>query len=374
MMSLRNPEGSAARGNWSDPKFLEQIGTPQFNADLKDTQFADFHSHGWVFRAVYKRDRHGHLLDQDGNLLPDTEDEALSKAVHLADIHLEKGMQCIDCHFTQDVHGNGKLYGETRNAVEIGCMDCHGTIYSKAALKTSGPASANDASSNLLRLRTPFKQARFYWQDGKLWQRSNVVEGSHPVGGGADARLHHAGQSALLGEVAAGEDHAEGRRDLGPRRRHAEARPRRLAHDLLQLPLVVDDVLLRLPSLHVRQPEMPMLHNEGETTRNYTNYNFMVLRDDVYMLGVDGTVTGNKIAPVRSPARWWSVRRTPTATGSISSSRPSRRRASAARPSAPTCRIRCAPRRPRAAPTATSQRMATTTRGWRNCWCRAPTS
>jgi hypothetical protein len=43
-----------------------------------------------------------------------------------------------------------------------------------------------------------------------------------------------------------------------------------------------------------------MLHNEGETTRNYTNYNFMVLRDDVYMLGVDGTVTGNKIAPVRS--------------------------------------------------------------------------
>ena len=44
----------------------------------------------------------------------------------------------------------------------------------------------------------------------------------------------------------------------------------------------------------------PMLHNEGETTRNYTNYNFMVLRDDVYMLGVDGTVTGNKIAPVRS--------------------------------------------------------------------------
>ena len=44
----------------------------------------------------------------------------------------------------------------------------------------------------------------------------------------------------------------------------------------------------------------PMLHNEGLTTRNYTSYNFEVLRDDIYMLGVDGTVTGHRIAPTRS--------------------------------------------------------------------------
>ena len=44
----------------------------------------------------------------------------------------------------------------------------------------------------------------------------------------------------------------------------------------------------------------PMLHNEGITTRNYTSYNFQVLRDDIYMLGVDGTVTGHRIAPARS--------------------------------------------------------------------------
>ena len=175
-INARNPEGSAARGNWSDPKFLEQVGSPEFNANLKDTQFADFHSHGWIFRAVYKRDRHGNLLDKDGKQLAQDE-KALGNAVHLADIHLEKGMHCIDCHFTQDVHGNGKLYGETRNAIEIGCADCHGTIYKKAALTTSGPASANDASSNLLRLRTPFRQARFYWEDDKLYQRSNVEPG-----------------------------------------------------------------------------------------------------------------------------------------------------------------------------------------------------
>ncbi|MGH9364837.1 MAG: LVIVD repeat-containing protein, partial [Thermoanaerobaculia bacterium] len=44
----------------------------------------------------------------------------------------------------------------------------------------------------------------------------------------------------------------------------------------------------------------PMLHNEGDITRNWTSYNFQVLRDDVFMLGIDGSVTGNRIAPVRS--------------------------------------------------------------------------
>jgi len=44
----------------------------------------------------------------------------------------------------------------------------------------------------------------------------------------------------------------------------------------------------------------PMLHNEGLMTRNYTSYNFKVLRDDAYFLGVDGTVTGHRVAPARS--------------------------------------------------------------------------
>ena len=43
-----------------------------------------------------------------------------------------------------------------------------------------------------------------------------------------------------------------------------------------------------------------MLHNEGQLTRNYTNYNFQTLRDDVYMLGIDGSVKGNQIVPIRS--------------------------------------------------------------------------
>ena len=45
---------------------------------------------------------------------------------------------------------------------------------------------------------------------------------------------------------------------------------------------------------------MPMLHNEGIMVRNYTQYNFQVLRDDVFMLGIDATVKKHRIAPVRS--------------------------------------------------------------------------
>ncbi|MGC7527308.1 hypothetical protein ACPWSM_25265, partial [Pandoraea pneumonica] len=63
------------------------------------------------------------------------------KAVHLMDIHAEKGMQCADCHFAQDSHGNGFIYGEVENAIEIGCKDCHGTADAYPTLLTSGPAA-----------------------------------------------------------------------------------------------------------------------------------------------------------------------------------------------------------------------------------------
>src|SRR5262249_8852117 len=83
--------------------------------------------------------------------------------VHLKDIHLERGMQCVDCHFARDSHGDGNLYGETRNAVEIDCVDCHGTVRARAALRTSGPAAprGDEPGTNLTDLITPFGDPRF---------------------------------------------------------------------------------------------------------------------------------------------------------------------------------------------------------------------
>ena len=139
----RNPEGASLRGLWSELEFLAETGTPEFNAQLKNTQFGDFHGHGWMFRKVFKRDRKGNLARRARamSLSPDDPDK-FKKAVHLNDIHLEKGMHCVDCHFRQDAHGDGNLYNEPRAAIEIGCDDCHGSIRERATLFTSGPAAA----------------------------------------------------------------------------------------------------------------------------------------------------------------------------------------------------------------------------------------
>ena len=60
-----SPEGAAVRGLWNDEKFLEKVGSPEFNKQLNTTQFADFHGHGWIFR-VFNHDRKGNGLDKDG--------------------------------------------------------------------------------------------------------------------------------------------------------------------------------------------------------------------------------------------------------------------------------------------------------------------
>ena len=122
----RNPEGAAVRGKWSDQTFLRNVS--KLNPGPKNTQFADYHVHGWNFRAVFKKDRKGNLLDAEGGIVEPDDPEKFSKAVHMSSIHLDVGMHCVDCHFAQDNHGNGHIYGEVANAVEIDCVDCHGTV------------------------------------------------------------------------------------------------------------------------------------------------------------------------------------------------------------------------------------------------------
>jgi len=137
----------------------------------KNTQFADYHGHGWNFMAVFKKDRKGNLLDANDNKVSFDDPDKFNKAVHLRDIHLDKGMHCSDCHFSQDEHGNGQLYGEYGNNIEIECEDCHGTVDRYATLKTSGPA-APPGGSDLRAGTTPFGRLRFAWVNGKLYQRS----------------------------------------------------------------------------------------------------------------------------------------------------------------------------------------------------------
>ena len=55
----------------------------------------------------------------------------------LPDIHYQKGMECMDCHTDNDIHGDGNIYSKKDQAVEIECTDCHGTLTAPAPLKTA---------------------------------------------------------------------------------------------------------------------------------------------------------------------------------------------------------------------------------------------
>jgi hypothetical protein len=318
---LRNPNESAARNNLADPAFV--AGLADLNSQARHTQFADYHGHGWAFRAVFKKDRHGRLLDRAGNVLTEVSNEQLVAAmdptikyqdgipVHQMDIHLEKGMHCIDCHFIQDVHGNTRLYGEVRGAIEIQCIDCHGTVSERPTLRTSGPASdTSPGGRDLATLRTPFGKRRFERQGSKIIQNSmvekdkqweipqvvDVVDANHPRYN-AKAAWAKTVRFTNEGEFNWGElpDRPDGKGKDGTICAHQNINMSCIACHSAWNPSCFG---CHLPQK--ANKKLPQLHNEGEVTRNYVSYNFQTLRDDVYMLARDGDVTCNRIGPARS--------------------------------------------------------------------------
>lgn len=338
--SMNNPDEASARGLWSNPRFLENV--VNLNPHLKHTQFADFHGHGWVFKAVYKKDRAGKFLDHRGVAIENVTTQHLMNAVkipehvkeqyrqgskkptpvnrdgapvHLMDIHLEKGMHCVDCHFVQDSHGNGKLYGEVRAAIEIQCVDCHGTVSKHATLRTSGPAAADpskhnpDGGRDLNTLRTPFGKRRFERQGDKLIQNSmvepdlswEVVQTKDVV----DPNHRRYNEKARLAKTVRFDK--TGSLEWGDVPLDAKGRPdeTKLAHCNQNMSCIACHSAWNPSCFGCHLPQkankkMPALHNEGDVQRNYVAYNFQTLRDDVYMLARDGDVTGNKIGPARS--------------------------------------------------------------------------
>jgi len=360
----RNPEGASPRGLWSDVEFLRDVY--DVNDSNKDTQFADYHGHGWNFRGVFKRDRNGNLLDAEGNMAtygtdtahivdprdpekwrkscahysdakqrdlclasadpgkPGVEGKFVppglnpGKTVHMMDIHAEKGMQCADCHFAQDAHGNGYIQGEVANAVEIGCKDCHGTADALPNLLTSNVA-ARPQGTNLALLRNSDGRRRFefqYGDDGEVtgliqrsivdpkleWQvslvKQAVTPGPHFNARAARAKLMSR-SGADDGSFAWGP--GVGRED----RAHGDDR---MACFTCHLSWTTSCGGCHLPI--EANWKTSMHHFEGEETRNFATYNPQVARDEMFQLGrhmltkpgepdADGNPRGI-IAPIRS--------------------------------------------------------------------------
>ncbi|MBT5199895.1 MAG: hypothetical protein HOM06_20300, partial [Gammaproteobacteria bacterium] len=296
--NARNPEGAAPLGLWSDPEFSKNVS--DLNPTLKNTQFADYHGHGWNFRAVFKKDRKGNLLDAEGGVVEPDDPDKFDKAVHMSSVHLDVGMHCVDCHFSQDNHGNGHIYGEVANAVEIDCVDCHGTATEYPSLKTSGPA-APPGGTDLSLIRNPNGQSRFSWREGKLFQRSllwpdrewqlslvkDSVNKNHPQYNKKAARaklMSKDSKNQSWGTAAAESELAHGNDNMECYSCHQSWTT---SCGGCHLPIEANWKTERK-------------HYEGGTTRNFATYNPQVVRDQIFMLGRRGEINGGRIAPLRS--------------------------------------------------------------------------
>ena len=317
----RNPEAAAPKGRWADIDFLRNVY--DLNPELSDTQFADYHGHGWNFRAILKRDREGNLLDKDGNIVahddPEKwrrEDEGKfvepgvnpGKTVHMMDIHAEKGLQCADCHFAQDSHGNGLIYTEVANAVEIGCKDCHGTADAYPSLRTSGPA-APPKGTDLSLLRNPDGRRRFEWtygDDGRQvliqrsivdpeleWQVSLTRDSVDPQSREFNAK---SARAKLMSKQGAETGLFEFGTGIAPENRAHGTEE--MACFTCHLSWTTSCGGCHLP---IEANWKTKSHHYGtEETRNFATYNPQVARDQMFQLGRHQTTKGNQVAPIRS--------------------------------------------------------------------------
>ncbi|PYS91785.1 MAG: hypothetical protein DMF64_11150 [Acidobacteria bacterium] len=381
----RNPEGSSPRGLWSEYKdddriapddFLVKTGDPdgELNKSFKNIQLADYHGHGWLYRAVFKRDRQGNFIDTFGRPVKNVTSEKLRRAVayadndptsssilgksgqpvHLKDIHLEKGMHCADCHFRQDSHGTGIMYNEPRAAIEIGCTDCHGTIQERTKLVTTGPAAGQSGYGGQLvdtnkgrNLRAPRSGQKdltrnLYARDLQgnkipLFELAPDIKKNPSAKPLTKTYKDAKGQEQTVeyknGEVIQNSLVEPGRwwrvkqtrdtidpasPDYNELSRYAKTIQKdnktwgdvpgseaALAHPNSEMSCFTchSAWMTSCFGCHLSMQanrKMPNRHNEATESRNYTTYNFQVLRDDVFMLGKDGTTTGHRIAPVAS--------------------------------------------------------------------------
>ena len=213
---------------------------------------------------------------------------------------MDKGMNCVDCHFAGDSHGNGYIYGEVADAVEIDCVDCHGTVDNYPTLRTSGPA-APPGGTDLSLLRNPDGKLRFFWRDGKLYQRSILWPGRtwriklvkdtvNPKSPDYDAK---AARAKLMSTNTKTQHWGE----------NVQQSMRAHSNKKMECYACHTSWTTSCGGCHLpiqANWKTPRLHYGGGITRNYATYNPQVVRDQIFILGHRGPISGGRIAPVRS--------------------------------------------------------------------------
>ena len=245
-------------------------------------------------------------------------------------------------------------------------------------LRTSGPA-APPGGTDLATMRTTDGRKRFEWREGKLYQRSaldpklewaislvkDTVNPKHP-------RYNEKAARAKLMARGSSDGYAQ---HWGPGVPPADRAHRddKMTCYTCHISWTTSCDGCHLPIEANWKTERH--HYEGGVTRNYATYNPQVARDDIFQLGVSGPVKGSKVAPIRSSSALVLVFdqrqreriyvQQPPIIGE-------RLLEPGVRTALPAYRAHA--RRPRPAPIATSPPITTTTRSWRSCCCREPTS
>ena len=141
--------------------------SPSLNPQLKNTQFADFHGHGWIFRAVFKRDRKGNLLDAEGKAVarrrPREIQEGRPPEGHppregdaLRGLPLQAGQPRQRPALRRARGRRSRSTASTATARPAGIRTC------------SHDRRARPGARIVSRLRTRMARRRFEWRDGRL--------------------------------------------------------------------------------------------------------------------------------------------------------------------------------------------------------------
>ncbi len=274
----------------------KQDALAEHNREMKVVQFADQHGHSWNYRTVHKQDLHGNLLDASGKLVAEDDPDRFRKAVHMRDIHFEKGMHCIDCHTSQDMHGDGHIYAQMTDAIEIQCIDCHGTATKKATLKSSGVSGGR----SFAKTRTGLGKLWFEWKDGKLIQSSKVYKGMTWVVPQVVESIDP--KSPTYSAAAA---YAMGIRKDGSWGDSAPTDESEIAHSNKSIECYSCHSSWNTVCSGCHLPFDPNIaapdkHYLNQVTRGYAPYNGQVLRADYLSLGIGTYNKGYKISPYRS--------------------------------------------------------------------------
>lgn len=120
------------------------------------------------------------------------------------DIHHEKGMDCIDCHTSRDVMGDGYAYENMYLQTEISCQDCHGSATEKPLFEP-----INRENDEVLRESASYKRrmqqgeqmvltakgrkySNVFYEQGKVWlqgKRSGKLHESKVITGTPEHKI-----------------------------------------------------------------------------------------------------------------------------------------------------------------------------------------